>query len=117
MTQHLHIRNIHSHSFHGCLKEEKVIGGSFTTHVSFEGDFSKAVTSDRLEDAVDYVLVHRIVREEMAVPSALIEHVAGRILDRMRSAFPAVTTITVEVIKYNPPVNGQLGEASFVIKG
>lgn len=117
MTQQLHIRNIHSHSFHGCLKEESVIGGSFTTNVSFEGDFSKAVASDRLEDAVDYVLVHQLVREEMAIPSALIEHVAGRMLKRLRIAFPGVDTITVEVIKYNPPVNGQLGEAVFVLKG
>lgn len=117
MTQVLHIRNIHTHSYHGCLKEEAVIGGRFTTHVTFEGDFSKAVETDQLEYAVDYVQVHQMVRTEMAIPSALIEHAAGRILRRLRETFPSVNSITVEIIKYNPPVNGQLGEAVFVLKG
>lgn len=99
------------------MPEETVVGGPFTTHVSFKGDFSKAVATDHLSEAVDYVEVHRIVRSEMAIPSALIEHVAGRILKRLRITFPAVDEITVEVIKYNPPVNGQLGEAVFILKG
>lgn len=117
MTQLLLIRNIHTHSFHGCLKEEAVVGGRFTTHIAFEGDFSKAIDSDQLEYAIDYVKVHEVVRAEMAIPSALIEHVGGRILKRLRQTFPHVGGITVEIIKYNPPVNGQLGEAVFILKG
>jgi dihydroneopterin aldolase len=53
----------------------------------------------------------------MAIASKLIEHVAGRILNRMKECFPRVTSCRVEITKYNPPVNGQLGEAVFSIEG
>jgi dihydroneopterin aldolase len=115
--QLLHIRNIYAHAYHGCLPQETKIGCRFSVDVSFEGDFSAAMESDQLVHAVDYVLVHAIVREEMAIPSALIEHVAARILKRLKSTFPAVVHCTVSVTKFNPPVNGQLGEAVFVVKG
>jgi dihydroneopterin aldolase len=116
MAHQLQIRNIHTHSFHGCLPEEKIIGGRFTVHITFTGDFSAAIQFDQLAHAVDYVKVHQVVREEMAIPSALIEHVAGRMLRRLKSVFPDVQTVKVEVVKYNPPVNGQLGEAIFVME-
>jgi len=116
MLHQLHIRNIHTHSFHGCLPEEKKIGGRFTVHLCFTGDFSAAIESDQLAHAVDYVRVHEVVRAEMAIPSALIEHVAGRILRRVKATFPDVQRVRVELVKYNPPVNGQLGEAVFVLE-
>ncbi|MFN5355112.1 MAG: dihydroneopterin aldolase [Bacteroidota bacterium] len=115
--QHLAIRRIECHSFHGCLKEESVIGSRFSVDVLFSGDFYGAVVNDDLSQTVDYVEVHRIVREEMAVASKLIEHVAGRILNRMKDRFPRVQSCRVEITKYNPPVNGQLGEAIFSIEG
>ena len=115
--QILHIRNIQAHAFHGCLPQETKIGCRFSVDLSFEGDFSSAMESDQLVHAVDYVLVHAIVREEMAIPSALIEHVAARIMKRLKAQFSNVAHFTVAVTKYNPPVNGQLGEAVFVVKG
>lgn len=115
--QFLHIRNIEAHAFHGCLPEETKIGCRFSVDVSFEADFNAAMESDNLDNAVDYVLVHAIVREEMAIPSALIEHLAARILKRLKSEFKNVVTCTVAVTKFNPPVNGQLGEAVFIVKG
>ena len=115
--QYLHIRNIVVHAYHGCLKQESKIGGRFSVDVSFEADFTAAMNSDQLEDAVDYVLVHAIVREEMAIPSALIEHVAARISKRLKIQFINVSTCTVAITKFNPPVNGQLGEAIFIVKG
>ncbi|MFN0187840.1 MAG: dihydroneopterin aldolase [Bacteroidia bacterium] len=115
--QSLHIRKIIVHAYHGCLLQESKIGGRFSVDVSFEADFAAAMISDQLNDAVDYVLVHNIVREEMAIPSALIEHVAARILKRLKLQFANVSTCTVSVTKFNPPVNGQLGEAVFIVKG
>jgi 7,8-dihydroneopterin aldolase/epimerase/oxygenase len=114
--QFLHIRNIKAHAYHGCLPEETKIGCRFSVDVSFEADFTAAMESDSLSNAVDYVLVHAIVREEMAIPSALIEHVAARMLKRLKSEFPNVVYCTVAVTKFNPPVNGQLGEAVFIVK-
>ena len=40
----------------------------------------EAAQSDELEDAVDYVTLNAIVKEEMSIRSKLLEHVAQRIL-------------------------------------
>ena len=77
----------------------------------------KGVCSNYLAGRRAGDVVHAIVREEMAIPSALIEHVAARILKRLKVQFPNVVHCTVALTKYNPPVNGQLGEAVFVVKG
>lgn len=111
----LSILNIRCHSYHGCLDEEAIIGGEFRVDVFFTGDFSTAVANDDLNATIDYVEVHRIVREQMNIRSKLIEHVAGRILNALRNRFPEAHSCRVRITKFNPPVNGQLGEAVFEI--
>ena len=115
--QRLLIEDIHCFSYHGCLKEETKIGGNFTVSVDMDLDLTSAMASDKLNDTADYVLIHRIVREEMAIPSKLIEHVAGRIIKRLRKEIPFVQKFIVKVKKYNPPVNGQLGSATVYLEG
>lgn len=115
MITTLHISNIECHSYHGCLKEESVIGGRFTVDVILSNDFSKAVHSDDLRDTADYVLIHQVVREEMDIASRLIEHVSGRILKRLSGIYSEAKNITVIIKKYNPPVNGQIGAAIFQV--
>jgi 7,8-dihydroneopterin aldolase/epimerase/oxygenase len=114
--QFLHIRNIEVYAFHGCLPEETKVGSRFSVDVSFEADFKAAMEQDDLSKTVDYVLVHNIIRTEMAIPSALIEHVAARILKKLKAEFKNVVHCTVSVTKFNPPVNGRLGEAVFVVR-
>jgi len=99
------------------MDEEAAIGGRFSVDVEVSGDFTEAVSTDDLSNTVDYVVVHRIVRSEMAKRSRLIEHVAGRILKSMRTAFSQINSCTVTITKYNPPVNGQIGAAVFTVQG
>jgi dihydroneopterin aldolase len=115
--QRLILEDIHCFAYHGCMKEETKIGGNFTVSVDMELDLQKSTESDNLKDTADYVLIHRIVREEMAISAKLIEQVAGRILKRLRKEIPFVKTFTVKVKKHNPPVNGQLGAATVVVEG
>ena len=74
-------------------------------------DFSESVSSDELGDTADYVMLHNIVRKEMAIRSKLIEHVAGRILNSVKEYLPEARAIKVLLTKYNPPVNGRIGKA------
>lgn len=102
----LKIQNIECYSYHGCLKEETIIGGKFSVDVIIDYDFSKAIVSDELKDTIDYCVIHDIVRSEMNIPSKLIEHVAGRIKNKIVSSYPNTNSIKVLVTKFNPPVNG-----------
>ena len=116
MKSNLEITGIECYSFHGCLPEETKIGSNFRVDVSFELYFSKAIVSDDLRETVDYVRVHHLVREQMAIPSRLIEHVCGRIAAVLVTLIPGNGTVSVSVTKYNPPVTGQVAETTFTIQ-
>lgn len=113
----LYINDIECYSYHGCIEEEGKIGQRFMVDLEIEMDFSKAVESDELSNTADYVVLHDLVRREMAIRSKLIEHVAGRILRSLKLAYPTVKKCSVRISKFNPPVNGQLGKAVFELEG
>jgi dihydroneopterin aldolase len=102
------VRNIRVYAYHGCLKEESIIGSDYRVDVEILADLSKASISDDLKDTVDYVLINHIVKQEMAVKSKLLEHVAKRILDRIFIACKTVQKGEVTVSKINPPLNGDV---------
>ena len=72
-------------------------------------------TWDKLEDTVDYVLLNKIVVEEMAIPSALLEKVAKRIIDRIFKEDKLVSLATVAVSKLNPPIGGDVEKVTIEI--
>lgn len=108
MLARIELEQIEFHAFHGVYPEEKAHGGKFSVDVSFNYDASNAVESDALEDALDYSIVFDIVKNEMAIPSDLIEHVAGRIVRSIRTRFPSLSNLNVRLCKLNPPVGGNL---------
>ena len=84
------LNDIRVYAFHGCMEEEKRIGSDYIVNLEVETDMQKPAESDLLEDAVDYVLLNAIVKEEMSIRSRLLEHVAQRIIDRILEEFPKV---------------------------
>lgn len=104
----IRVDNIRVYSYHGCLTEETKIGSDYLVNVEIKADLSKAILSDELRDTVDYVHINRIVVEEMAVPSKLLEHVAKRISDRIFGELPMVKKNKISVAKVNPPINGDV---------
>jgi dihydroneopterin aldolase len=91
---------------HGCLEREKVVGNDFVVDFRGDVDMAAAMESDNLDDAVNYALIYNVVAEEMAKPSNLLEHVAGRIKNALASKFPQFVSFSVRVSKKRPPVNG-----------
>lgn len=89
---------------HGVLPQERETGAWFRVSVEAETDFTAAMQSDRLDDTLSYAHLADIVSREMAVPSRLLEHVAGRIARRVLEQHPRVPRVTVRVVKENPPL-------------
>ena len=102
------LQNIRTFSFHGCLEEEARIGSDYRVDLEIKTDLRKSAVSDDLNDTVDYVLLNKIVEEEMAIRSKLLEHVAQRILSRIFKEIPAVSRILLAVSKLNPPIGGDV---------
>jgi len=101
-------------AYHGVLPEEREKGNTFLVTVSLELPEQRAVETDNLSDTVNYKQVYDIVAEQMAMPSNLLEHVAGRIRQALQKAWP-VAQVHVQIKKKNPPVGGQVAWATIEI--
>jgi 7,8-dihydroneopterin aldolase/epimerase/oxygenase len=106
------LKNIRTFSYHGCLVEESKIGSDYRVDLEIKTDLRKSMLSDELADTVDYVNLNKIVVEEMAIRSKLLEHVAHRIIKRIFDELPQVSRANVEVSKLNPPIGGDVEEVT-----
>ena len=104
-------------AYHGVLPEEREEGNLFLVDFKCTYDIGKAMTSDDLTDTLDYGHIHAIVAEEMAVPSNLLEHVAGRIASRIAAEHPEIVSFAVTVSKQNPPVQGRAEWSRVTVEG
>ncbi len=111
------VTGIRVFAYHGCLAEEERIGSQYRVDVAINSVFSKAESSDDLDDTADYGRVTTIVREQMAVRSKLIEHVARRILEALKDEWPRAYHFRVRVVKERPPVNGDVTEVEYALEG
>lgn len=102
------VENIRIFAYHGCLQEETKIGSDYRVDLKVEAGLQKSSKTDNLMDTVDYVFLNRIIKEEMAVASQLLETVAKRILDRIFNEDALVKKATVWVSKINPPIGGDV---------
>ena len=102
------LQNIRIHTNHGCLVEESKIGSDYRVDLTVTANLDKSSTTDELADTVDYVHLNIIVKEEMAIRSKLLEHVAERILIRVFKEIDLVTEATIAVSKINPPISGDV---------
>jgi dihydroneopterin aldolase len=106
------LNNIRVYAYHGCLPEETKIGSDYRVDLSVDANLNRSAESDVLADTVDYVHLNKIVKEEMAQPSKLLEHVAKRILDRVFAELDPVMFSNVKVAKLNPPLGGDVEDVS-----
>lgn len=112
----IRLKNIQLYAYHGCLVEEGKIGSDYRVDLSVEANLSTSAVTDELHDTVDYVHLNKIIKEEMAVRSKLLEHVAKRILDRIFNEITMVTVAVISVSKINPPIGGNVAEVAIEMK-
>jgi dihydroneopterin aldolase len=112
----IQVKGIRCYSYHGCLEEESVIGGHFKVDVDLWCDFSPSAQTDDLNLTINYVDVNRIVEEEMAIASKLIETVAYRIISRLKSDFSILEKARVEIQKINPPLEGDVDYVAVIVE-
>lgn len=110
------LKNIRTFSFHGCLNEEAIIGSDYRIDLKVKCNLKQSCQSDELKDTVDYVQLNKIVVEEMAIRSKLLEHVSQRIIKRIFKDIPPISKIKVAVSKLNPPIGGDVERVTVEIE-
>ncbi|OSY88951.1 dihydroneopterin aldolase [Tenacibaculum holothuriorum] len=112
----IQVNNIRLFTNHGCLDEEAKIGSEYRVDLEIKADLQKSANTDELLDTVDYVHLNHIVKEEMAIRSKLLEHVAKRIIDRIFKEIPLVDYAKIGVAKLNPPIGGNVSEVVIILE-
>ena len=110
------LRRVRVYARHGVAPQERLTGAYFYVDMAVDADFSAAMRTDKLDGTVSYADLFQCIKEEMAVPSLLVEHVAGRILERVFRDFPAVSRIRLTLTKENPPMGADCSEAGVEIE-
>lgn len=113
----IELEGMEFYACHGYYPSEKKIGAKFIVNLTITTDCEKAGRSDKLEDTLNYQKAYQLVKEEMAITSDLLEHVATRILDRLYHEIPEIKQAKVKISKMNPPMGGQIEKVSFTLSG
>lgn len=112
----IHLEGVKLYAYHGCMEEESRIGSDYEVELMIWADLKKSAKTDHLKDTVDYVLLNRVVAEEMAIRAKLLEVVAQRIITRVFKDEPRVKKAQVKVTKMSPPINGDVERVSVILK-
>ena len=109
------IEQLRIHAFHGVMEQERNVGDDFVVSLHIHYNISKAMCTDDLADTLDYGKLCQLVKAEMAIPSKLLEHVAGRICKAIFAHFPQTIAINLKLTKQNPPMGADCQGASIEI--
>lgn len=116
MKTRIELNNMEFFARHGCFSEEKIIGNRFVVNFWAEYDSSTAQISDEISDALNYQEIYNLIKEEMSIPSNLLEHVARRVVVKLEIRFPQIIDYTLRIEKINPPLGGKVESSSVLFK-
>ena len=102
------LENMKFYARHGCYQQEQKVGGRFNVTLKYTVDTSIPEVTDDITQTVSYLDIYELVRDQIAIPSAILEHVGRRIIDAMRAKYPSVTSASIAITKLTPPLGGQL---------
>lgn len=113
---HIFLDKLTFYAYHGVGEQETIVGNTFYIDLRLKTDFSQAALTDDLKFTVSYADVYNVVKEEMDIPSKLLEHVSHRIAKRLFNEFPTIETITLKLSKQNPPMGAHIDSAGVEIE-
>lgn len=108
MRSKIIIEDLKIYAYHGVLPEETIIGTYYFVNLEVHADLWKAAETDDLSATINYAEINAMIHEAFKVPSKLMEHVAGRIMGKIKNKFPQISFIKIKITKTNPPMPGEM---------
>lgn len=92
---------------HGVMAQERSVGNLFIVDISLEYPPAlQAAATDDLSRTINYAELAQVIKEQMEIPSDLIEHVAYRIRMAVVKRWPYVSAGRIRLVKPAPPIGG-----------
>lgn len=115
MYSYITLNNLRFFAYHGVAAQETVAGNEFIINLRLKTDLQQAMQTDNVIHTVNYAEVYESVKAEMKIPSQLLEHVGGRIIQRLFRDFPSIEEIELTLDKRNPPMGADIETAGIEI--
>lgn len=115
METYVCLDDLHFFAFHGVAPQETMVGNEYALSLRLKTDIMRAMATDDVADTLNYAEIHQAIKEEMSIPSKLLEHVCGRIVRRLFRDFPVLEHIDLKLSKRNPPMGADIASAGVEI--
>lgn len=111
MNTYIFLKELRFFAHHGVGKQETRVGNEFTIDLRIKTDIARAMRTDNVDDTVSYADIYEVIKQEMNIPSKLLEHVVGRIAHRLFRDFPTIEALELKLYKRNPPMGADIAAA------
>lgn len=116
MNTHIHIDKMHFYAYHGVDPQEQKVGNNFSVELLLDVPFEAAMRSDSLANTINYAIIYKEIEAIMAIPSKLLEHVAGRIITTLQARFPKIKGGRIAIYKETPPISGNIDRVGVIVE-
>lgn len=110
------LNGLRIHACHGIDEQEQLVGADFLIDLRIKVDFTEAARTDELKGTINYAIVYDTIKDEMSIPSKLLEHVCNRIAERLFCKFDKIEEIEIKLFKENPPMGAQVKRCGVEVK-
>lgn len=112
----IRLNNMIFYAHHGYYQAERELGQKFQVDLELEADFSRAIETDNLSDALNFESVYKTVYQIFnSYKFTLLETLADRIAEDMLAKFD-VSSVLIRVRKPQVPLNGFLDNVEVEVK-
>jgi dihydroneopterin aldolase len=101
--------------YHGLYAEEKKLGNTYIVDVIIDST-AKQSSINHLEQTIDYVHVYALIKKWMAIPTPLLETLAGNMVDDILNTEVLAEKVMVKITKQHLPIAEFEGTASVLIE-
>lgn len=110
-NSYIQINKLTFFAYHGVASQEAKVGNEYYIDLRIKVDYSKAILSDEVKDTLSYADVFTVIQREMDIPSKLLEHVCGRIVEKLFTEFEQIDEIKITLNKRMPPMGADVDSA------
>ena len=101
MLDKIYVNKMEFYGYHGVFPEENTLGQRFRVDLIVETDLKQAGLTDKLEESISYVDLYQVCKR-IVEGTPVAEQIANQTLEQ----FDKVNSVTVKVVKPDPPIPG-----------
>ncbi|MFV0546881.1 MAG: dihydroneopterin aldolase [Bacteroides sp.] len=111
------LNQVHFYAYHGVGEQETKVGNDYVIDLRIKTDFSEAALTDQVSDTINYAEIYEVLKQQMEIPSKLLEHVSYRIMNQLFETFPTIEEVELKLYKRNPPMGADIASSCVELKG